>query len=151
MGIVSVYKATKVVNFAHGYLIMFGAYFYFNLCRDHSWTRLGTRLASLLEARLDGGNARRIEHVFPARRCFLIGSANVPRIICGLIGAVVCNAILGRVVERTLMRPLMGQSVFAMIMVTVGLISILSGSALADMDSRCGLCAPYRPKHTDPV
>ena len=29
VGIVSVYKATKVVNFAHGYLIMFGAYFYF--------------------------------------------------------------------------------------------------------------------------
>ena len=29
VGIVSVFKATKVVNFAHGYIIMFGAYFYF--------------------------------------------------------------------------------------------------------------------------
>ena len=29
VGIVSVYKATRVVNFAHGYMIMFGAYFYY--------------------------------------------------------------------------------------------------------------------------
>ena len=29
IGIVSIFKATKVVNFAHGYLIMFGAYFYY--------------------------------------------------------------------------------------------------------------------------
>ncbi len=128
VGIVSVYKATKVVNFAHGYLIMFGAYFYFTFAVIipgmegapvwlASWKpdwmvemRTGLAMFSPLGAVLDW-------------------AANVPRIIFGLIGALVCNAILGLLVERTLMRPLMGQSVFAMIMVTVGLISILSGAA----------------------
>jgi branched-chain amino acid transport system permease protein len=55
--------------------------------------------------------------------------SNLPRIILGISGAVIANALLGRLVERTLMRPLMGQSIFAMIMVTVGLISILSGAS----------------------
>ena len=41
VGIVSVYKATKVVNFAHGYLIMFGAYFFFYICRHYSRARMG--------------------------------------------------------------------------------------------------------------
>ena len=54
--------------------------------------------------------------------------SNLPRIILGLAGAVICNALLGLLIERTLMRPLIGQSTFAMIMITVGLISVLSGT-----------------------
>ena len=128
VGIVSVYKATKVVNFAHGYLIMFGAYFYFTfavIIPGQEWAPdwlASWKPSWMLEMRKGLG-------MFSPLGAVLDWMANIPRILLGLVGAVSCNAILGRVIERTLMRPLMGQSVFAMIMVTVGLISILSGSA----------------------
>lgn len=128
VGIVSVYKATKVVNFAHGYLIMFGAYFYFTfavIVPQAAWAP--SWLASwqpdwLVAAKADAP-------MFSPLGAVLDWVSNLPRIILGIVGALVANAILGRLIERTLMRPLMGQSIFAMIMVTVGLISILSGAS----------------------
>lgn len=128
VGIVSVYKATKVVNFAHGYLIMFGAYFYFTfavIVPAQPWAP--EWLASwkpewMVEMREGLG-------MFSPLGAVLDWAANIPRIILGLIGAVLCNAVVGLIIERTLMRPLMGQSIFAMIMITVGLISIMSGAA----------------------
>ena len=128
VGIVSVYKATKVVNFAHGYLIMFGAYFYYTfavIVPGQPWAP--EWLASwqpdwMVEMKGDLG-------MFSPLGAVLDWLANLPRILLGLLGAVLANAVVGRIIERTLMRPLMGQSVFAMIMVTVGLISIMSGGA----------------------
>ncbi len=128
VGIVSVYKATKVVNFAHGYLIMFGAYFYFTfavIIPQAAWAP-----AWLASWQPDWMVAMKADlPMFSPMGAVLDWLANVPRIILGLVGALICNALLGRLVERILMRPLMGQSVFAMIMVTVGLISILSGAS----------------------
>ena len=128
VGIVSVYRATKVVNFAHGYLIMFGAYFYYTfavILPGMEWAPAW--LASWQPAWMV--EMREGLDMFSPMGAVLDWAANLPRIIFGIAGALFCNAILGRIIERTLMRPLMGQSVFAMIMVTVGLISILSGSA----------------------
>lgn len=128
VGIVSVYKATKVVNFAHGYLIMFGAYFYFTfsvIIPGQEWAPawLASWQPDWLVAKKQGLS------MFSPMGAVLDWTANVPRILFGLVGALICNAIVGRIIERVLMRPLMGQSVFAMIMVTVGLISIMSGGA----------------------
>lgn len=128
VGIVSVFKATKVVNFAHGYLIMFGAYFYFTfsvIIPGQEWAPawLASWQPDWLVAAKEG------LPMFSPMGAVLDWVANLPRIVLGIIGAVIANAIVGRIIERTLMRPLMGQSVFAMIMVTVGLISIMSGSA----------------------
>ena len=128
VGIVSVFKATKVVNFAHGYLIMFGAYFYFTfavIVPSAAWAPAW--LASWNPAWMM--EMREGLPMFSPMGAVLDWLANLPRILLGLVGALICNAILGRIIERTLMRPLMGKSVFAMIMITVGLISILSGSA----------------------
>ncbi len=128
VGLVSVFKATRVVNFAHGYLIMFGAYFYFTFAV----------LVPQLPFAPDWLQSWRPEWMLAMREGLPMFSpmaavldwlANLPRILLGLAGALVCNALLGMLIERTLMRPLMGQSVFAMIMLTVGLISILSGAA----------------------
>ena len=128
VGIVSVYKATKVVNFAHGHLIMFGAYFYYTfavIVPAAPWAP--EWLASWNPAWMQA--AREGLPMFSPMAAVYDWLANLPRILLGLVGALVCNAILGRIVERTLIRPLMGQSVFAMIMITVGLISVLSGGA----------------------
>jgi branched-chain amino acid transport system permease protein len=128
VGLVSVFKATRVVNFAHGYLIMFGAYFYFTfavLVPQASWAPewlQSWRPEWMVEMRAG-------LPMFSPMAAVLDWLANLPRILLGLAGAVVCNALLGLLIERVLMRPLMGQSVFAMIMLTVGLISILSGAA----------------------
>lgn len=128
VGIVSVYKATKVVNFAHGYLIMFGAYFYLTfavIVPQASWAP-----EWLASWQPDWMVAMKADlPMFSPMGAVLDWVANLPRIILGIVGALIANALLGRLVERTLMRPLMGQSVFAMIMVTVGLISILSGAS----------------------
>jgi branched-chain amino acid transport system permease protein len=128
VGLVSVFKATRVVNFAHGYLIMFGAYFYFTfavLVPQAAWAP-----DWLQSWRPDWTVALRADlPMFSPMAAVLDWLANLPRIVLGLIGALVCNALLGLAIERVLMRPLMGQSVFAMIMLTVGLISILSGAA----------------------
>jgi branched-chain amino acid transport system permease protein len=126
-GIVSVYKATRVVNFAHGYLIMFGAYFYYTfaviipgLDIAPDWLAKWQPEWLLI--------AREGLPMFSTMGAILDWIANLPRIILGLVGSVVCCALLGRLIERTLMRPLIGQSTFAMIMITVGLISVLSGT-----------------------
>lgn len=128
IGIVSVFKATKVVNFAHGYLIMFGAYFYFTfsvVIPGQPWAPewLASWQPDWLVAAKEG------LPMFSPMGAVLDWVANLPRILLGIIGALIANAIVGRIIERTLMRPLMGQSIFAMIMVTVGLISIMSGAA----------------------
>ncbi len=128
VGIVSVFKATKVVNFAHGYLIMFGAYFYYTfsvIVPGQAWAPdwLASWQPDWLMAMREG------LPMFSPLGAVLDWVQNVPRILFGIAGALVCNAIVGRIIERTLMRPLMGQSIFAMIMVTVGLISIMSGAA----------------------
>ena len=128
VGIVSVFKATRVVNFAHGYLIMFGAYFYYTfavLVPGAEWAPAW--LASWQPGWLVAMKADL--PMFSPMGAVLDWVANLPRILLGLAGALVCNALLGMLIERVLMRPLMGQSSFAMIMVTVGLISILSGTA----------------------
>lgn len=128
VGLVSVFKATRVVNFAHGYLIMFGAYFYFTfavMVPQAAWAPdwLQSWKPEWMIAAREG------LPMFSPMAAVLDWLANLPRIVLGLIGALICNAALGLLIERTLMRPLMGQSVFAMIMLTVGLISILSGAA----------------------
>lgn len=128
VGIVSVYKATKVVNFAHGYVIMFGAYFYLTfavLLPQAAWAP--DWLASWQPDWLVAMKADL--PMFSPLGAVLDWVSNLPRILLGLAGALVANSLLGLLVERTLMRPLMGQSIFAMIMVTVGLISILSGAS----------------------
>ncbi|MEL6582668.1 MAG: branched-chain amino acid ABC transporter permease [Pseudomonadota bacterium] len=128
VGIVSVFKATRVVNFAHGYLIMFGAYFYYTfavIVPGMEWAPAW--LQSWQQEWLVAWRADL--PMFSPMAAVADWIANIPRIVLGLVGAVVCNAIVGLIIERTLMRPLMGQSVFAMIMVTVGLISVMAGTA----------------------
>ncbi len=128
VGIVSVYKATKVVNFAHGYLIMFGAYFYYTFSVIVPGMEIMPDwLASWQPEWLLAWKAGL--PMFSPMAAVADWIANLPRIGLGLVGAMVCNTLLGLLIERVLMRPLMGQSTFAMIMITVGMISILSGAA----------------------
>ncbi|MEO1700574.1 MAG: branched-chain amino acid ABC transporter permease [Pseudomonadota bacterium] len=126
IGIVAVYKSTRVVNFAHGYVIMIGAYLYYTfavLMADVPW--LPAWYAAwepqwLLDQRAGA-------QMFSVEKAWLDWLSNLPRIVIGLILAIIFSSFLAMGIERYTMRPLLGQSSFAMIMVTVGLISVLSG------------------------
>ena len=84
IGFVVIYKATKILNFAHGEILMIAAYF-----------------------------------------CLvLIESLHVHFLIAFLLTMVFC-AVIGLMVERFIFRPMIGEPVFAMVMITLGLSIVL--------------------------
>ncbi|MAR79263.1 MAG: branched-chain amino acid ABC transporter permease [Rhodospirillaceae bacterium] len=95
LGIVFIFRATKVFNFAHGAVIMFGAYFYFTFSDFASSFGLSIWLVFLISLPL----------------------------------TFISSAVLGVLIEKFLMRPMMGQHPFPLIMITIGLISVLEGLA----------------------
>jgi branched-chain amino acid transport system permease protein len=95
VGIVLVFRATQVFNFAHGAVVMIGAYFYYSI-------NLG----------LDA-----------------MGLGDWAVYVIALPATLILASLFGMLLERLLMRPMLGQNVFAMIMVTIGLISVLDGLA----------------------
>lgn len=95
LGVVFIFRATKVFNFAHGATIMFGAYLYFTFSE-------------------------------------IIASFGIPLwcvFLFSLPLTIVSSAFLGILIEKFLMRPMMGQHPFPLIMITIGLISVLEGAA----------------------
>jgi len=86
LGFVLIYKATDVLNFAQGELMMMGAYFCF---------------AFITQAKLS---------FLPA-----------------FILTLVAMAILGFVIEVSILRPLLGEPVFSVVMITIGLSILLRG------------------------
>jgi branched-chain amino acid transport system permease protein len=84
IGFVVIYKATKILNFAHGEILMIAAYF-----------------------------------------CFiLIENFHIPFLIAFLLTLVFC-AVIGLMIERFIFRPMIGEPVFAVVMITLGLSIIL--------------------------
>jgi branched-chain amino acid transport system permease protein len=84
LGFVVIYKATGVINFAQGGLVLLGGYLAYN--GVHTW--------------------------------------HLPFAAAVIVAMVMCAAV-GVVIERLVLRRLVGQPVFAVIMVTVGLLFIL--------------------------
>jgi len=84
IGFVVIYKATKILNFAHGEILMIAAYF-----------------------------------------CLvLVESLHLNFLIAFLLTLVFC-AMIGLMVERFIFRPMIGEPVFAVVMITLGLSIIL--------------------------
>jgi branched-chain amino acid transport system permease protein len=84
IGFVVIYKATKILNFAHGEILMIAAYF-----------------------------------------CLvLVESLHLNFLIAFLLTLVFC-AMIGLMIERFIFRPMIGEPVFAVVMITLGLSIIL--------------------------
>ena len=88
LGFVLIYKATSVVNFAQGELMMFGGY-------------VAAALITLYHLPL---------------------AIAIPVLLGTMF-------LLGFVLERVVLRPLVGQQVISVVMVTIGLAQVLQGSA----------------------
>ena len=103
LGFVLIYKATEMVNFAQGDMMMMGAFFAYTFINLLGWP-------------------------------FLIG----------ILAAIVCMVILSIVVERVLIRPMIGEPLFAVLMLTIGLGFILRAVAGAVWGSETrALDTPY--------
>ncbi len=94
LGFVLIYKATEMVNFAQGDLLMLGAYTAYTFI-------------NLLH--------------FP--------------FVWGLVATVAAMAVLGMVVERLVLRPMIGEPPFAVLMITIGLGFVLRAAAGATWGS----------------
>jgi branched-chain amino acid transport system permease protein len=88
LGFVLIYKATSVVNFAQGDLVMFGGYI--------------------------------------AAALIVLYGLPLPVALPVLLGTMV---VLGFIVERVVLRPLVGQQVISVVMVTIGLAQVFQGLA----------------------
>ena len=87
MGVVAIYKCTRVLNFAQGELVLLGAY----LC----WT--------------------------------FIAVLGLP-IWIGILAGLIVTAVCGALVQYVFIRPLIGQPLFSVIVLTVGLSWLLRGA-----------------------
>ena len=88
LGFVLIYKATEMVNFAQGDMMMLGAFIAFTFING-----LGFPFA------------------------------------WGLLATIVCMAVIGVVIERVILRPMIGEPPFAVLMITIGLGFILRAIA----------------------
>jgi branched-chain amino acid transport system permease protein len=90
LGFVIIYKATGVINFAQGGLLVLGAYLTYALIND----------------------------------------ASLPFALA-LVGGALATALVGAAAERTVLRPMIGQPVFAVIMITIGLLFVIEQAVTA--------------------
>lgn len=105
LGFVIIFKATKVVNFAQGEMVMAGAYICFALT---------------------------VQYQLPFLLSFLI--------------TLVFSLILGIVVERMVLRPLIGEPIISVVMVTIGLSSILKSLVQVFWGTQIRVFPPILPQ-----
>ena len=92
MGFVIIFKATQVLNFAHGALAALGAF-------------LVAAFASILN--------------FPGR--FMEGSPQWLQWTLSVLVALIAAAAVGMIIERLFLRPMVGEELFAVAIVTLGI------------------------------
>ena len=113
LGFVIIYKATEVINFAHGALMLVGTYVTFSLVSGQSprlWPIDG--LGELV--------------AFPSWLGWWLDLSIRLRFPLAVLIAVLLVAGLGIVIERTALRKLVGQPIFALVLVTLGLELVIS-------------------------
>jgi branched-chain amino acid transport system permease protein len=90
MGFVIIYRASRVINFAHGELMMLGGYFLFSVLS-------------------------------------ITGFHGIAGTIIGMFFVLMISFIVSLLIYRLLIHPMLGQPVFIIVMVTIGLSFILRG------------------------
>lgn len=105
LGFVIIYKATKVVNFAQGELVMVGAYICFSLTVQAKLPFLAAFFLTL---------------------CF--------------------SFILGVAIERLILRPMIGEPIISVIMVTIGLSSVLKSLVQLGWGTQIQVFPPVLPQ-----
>lgn len=135
LGIVIINKASGVFNFAHGWLMLAGGLLFYSFFSVGSIAPLAAGALALLTVvmalTMVGWGALR------APRTLGIGAAAVVVItvllliplpfVRGIVGAVCGSVLLGLAAERFAIRPLIGQPLFAMVLMTLALAEVVHG------------------------
>ena len=113
LGIVLIFKSSEVFNFAHGHMVMLGAFLTW-------WFAGGEETGSEL--------------------------FNLP-LWAAIIGAVIVAIILGFLIERLTLRPMTGQPLLSIILMTLGLAQIFEGmtTVLFGVTPKGNFPAPFSP------
>lgn len=113
LGIVLVYKASEVFNFAYGQMVMLGAYFVW-------WFAGGDG---------DGGTPLDLP----------LGAA--------ILAAVLVAIFMGFFIERAALRPMTGQPLLAIVLMTLGLAQVMQGltAVLFGVTPKSNFPAPFSP------
>ncbi len=109
LGFVIIYKATEVINFAHGALMLVGTYIVVSLTGGII-PRFGTR------------------QPFPSWLDWWLESSIWVRFPISVAIAALVVALLGILIERSVLRKMVGQPVFAIVLITLGLELMLSST-----------------------
>lgn len=136
LGIVIINKASGVFNFAHGWMMLFGGFIFYSFFSVSAISPVAAGALALLTVLL-------AITMVSARKALLdprtiaIGAgavivitllllAPIP-VVRGLVGAVCGGALIGLLMERFAIRPLIGQPLFAMVLMTLAGAEILQG------------------------
>lgn len=138
LGIVIINKASGVFNFAHGYMMLAGGLIFYSFFSNSSINPLAAgalvTVTAIVTLTLDGVAGLRnprnliIAAVAIAVMTFLMSLGGTDfRLIRALAGAAVGAVLMGLVIERFTIRPLIGQPLFTAILMTLAVGEVLHG------------------------
>jgi branched-chain amino acid transport system permease protein len=136
LGIVIINKASGVFNFAHGWMMLFGGfmfYSFFAVANVSPFAAGGLALLTVLLSLTMVGTLRALRE--PRTLLIGVGAVAVLTLLLlvpipmlrGIVGAMCGGALIGLAVERFAIRPLIGQPLFAMVLMTLAASELLQG------------------------
>lgn len=139
LGIVIINKASGVFNFAHGFMMLFGGLVFYSFFSTASVSPVVAVLLSgatvLIVLTMNGRaglqNPRSLAIgavVVLALTAGLTLPGQELRLLKALLGAVLGAVLLGLVIERFTIRPLIGQPLFTIVLMTLALDQVLLGA-----------------------
>ena len=138
VGIVMINKASGIFNFAHGAMMLVSAFIFFSFYTTQNYNMVAVILfagtTSVLFVAMNNWrdilNVRSIV-IALILTVVLVVLMTIPgnglRLIRAIVGGITGAVLIGLMIERFAIRPLMGQPIFTMILMTLALDSIFKG------------------------
>lgn len=138
LGIVVINKASGVFNFAHGGMMMISAFIFFTFFTQNEFSLVAVVILSALMMIMllttsgwDELKKPRTIMIIVAGTVIISLLMTIPgndwRYLRGIVGGLTGTILIGLTIERFTIRPLIGQPIFAAVMVTLALAEILDG------------------------
>jgi branched-chain amino acid transport system permease protein len=142
LGIVVINKASGVFNFAHGFMMIVGGMIFFTFFSNSSVNPLAAALfalaTTLVVLTINGNHElRNVQRTgvglavglgITGLLCLPNAPDNqIPNFVRGITGALTGSVLVGLVVERLTIRPLIGQPLFATVLMTLAVAQVLQG------------------------
>lgn len=140
LGIVIINKASGVFNFAHGWMMLLGGFIFFSFFSPAPVSpavAIGLPLVTAVMVFTTNGwrdlrlprTLIRVAIVTAVGAVLLSLPGNEWQFIRAISGAVIGGVLVGMVIERFNIRPLIGQPLFAMVLMTLAISELLHGIA----------------------